>query len=622
MEFFRGVVVVVTIALTASAAGAARLYSGARYFLNDSVQPPYLSANARVTRWMLTARELAAPMNFCISLKMRNFDELEARLGRGEKISPAAMEASYLPSAADYAAVQAWLAAQGFTLTQPDPSHTNVFARGTAAQIQNSLYADFAKVGTADGEFTSAVSAPALPVELSGAVLGISGLQPHIRMHPRSVFSRRPAVFKNGGVSYLTPSDIMAAYNVPGSLTGAGQTIAIIIDATVTTPDLQSFYSTFGSSQTPGNVTTIPVNGGPTSNSDATEAALDVEWAGGMAPGAKIRLYAVPDLSNVSLQAAMTMIVADAPANNITVLSMSFGAPESQPIALIMFSQNFAQVAAADITAVCASGDGGSNPNSTTGDYGTSNPALPEYPASDPNVAGIGGTLLTVTNSTSFYVGETVFSTISSGHGNASGGGVSSIFGKPSWQTDGGSLLAGNTMRCVPDVSILWEGMTNTGQFEPALVIQNGGDLALGGTSLSCQIWAGIVALLNQARANAGMSPIGVLGPAIYPLHGTSAFNDITSGNNGAYSAQAGYDLCTGLGSPNIANLAAALATTTTTQSSGSSGTTSPGPAPASSGGGGGGGAPSLWFDGALALLVAARPALRMRKSARRRKPC
>ncbi|HTQ31236.1 MAG TPA: S53 family peptidase [Opitutaceae bacterium] len=619
------------IAMAATTA-AARVYSGARHFFTQSVIMPYWSSGARIMRWTLTAREQAAPMNFCVTLKMRNFAELQARLGRGEKIPPEDLAANYLPSASDYAAVRDWLVNQGFTLTQQDPNHTAVFAQGTVAQIQNSLYATFAKVGTADGEFTSAITAPSLPVELSAAVLGIDGLQPHIRMHRRTIIVRRPQV-NISGVPYLAPKDILTDYNAPTALTGTGQTIAIIMDATVSNADLQSFYAAVGSTQTASNVTTILVNGGPTAadqSNDGDEAALDVEWASGMAPGAKVRLYATSDLGTTSLLTALAMIISDAPVNNITVLSMSFGAPETPIGSLNSLSQKFAQMAAANITVLCSSGDGGSNPDPQTGVYdGLSTDLAPEYPPSDPNVTGVGGTLLTVTSSTASYVSETVFSSISSSNPSnrfASGGGISQDFSIPSWQTDGGPVLSSNTMRCVPDISIIWAAVTNGSpvRSEFALVVANGVDEGGGGTSLSSQVWAGIVALLNQARANAGMGPIGPLGPAIYPLHGTSAFNDITTGNNGAYFAGTGYDLCTGLGSPNIANLAAALTTSSTNQPSGGGGgsgsssssstTVSAAAASSSGGGGGGGGAPSLWFYGALALVAAVRLTLPKQK--------
>jgi subtilase family serine protease len=282
-----------------------------------------------------------------------------------------------------------------------------------------------------------------------------------------------------------------------------------------------------------------------------------------MASGAKIRLYAIPALSNAFIIAACNQILADAPGNNITVASISLGGVESGfPSSTRQAdSQVFSQMAAAGITVLFASGDGGSNPSSSDGTYGASNPLQPEYPASDPNVAGVGGTELFLTQNTFSYAGEAVFSSITNGSGDASGGGVSQFFARPSWQTDGGTVLT-NSNRCVPDVSMVWDA-TIQGDFgTPALIVLNGSDTGVGGTSLSVQIWGGIVALLNQGRTNAGQSPLGLLGPVIYPLHGTAALNDITSGNNGAYSAGPGYDLCSGLGSPNIGNLVLALVPT------------------------------------------------------------
>jgi hypothetical protein len=113
-------------------------------------------------------------------------------------------------------------------------------------------------------------------------------------------------------------------------------------------------------------------------------------------------------------------------------------------------------------------------------------------------------------------------------------------------------------MRCVPDVAAMSYANTATGN--PAFIVLNGANTGtFGGTSLSAPTWAAVTALLNQARGNAGLPPLGLLGPWVYPLAGTGAFNDVTTGTNGAYSAGPGYDLCTGLGTPNIAALVQAL---------------------------------------------------------------
>lgn len=597
--------VLAAVVLTVISAIPALAFSGAKRCFYDSINEVALDPNVLVMRRTLKASEHNEILQFSVSLKMPNFEELEGRIAHGDKIAPDVMEARYLPSASDYAAVEAWLKEQGFTLTQEDPNHTNILASGTVSQIEHSMGVSFARVATADGEFTSAITPPNLPEELSGAVLAIDGLQPHLRMHHQ--LHVRPNVITLSRQQYFVPSDILAAYNAPSTLNGAGQTIAIVMDATVSSSDLSMFYSTAGSTATTANFTTFPVNGGPTSmsqSSGALEAALDVEWASGMAPGAQVRLYAIRDLSNSSIIAGCMQILTDVQTNHIntTVASISLGGTESGfPNSIKQSdSQQFLQMANAGITVLFSSGDGGSNPDATTGDYNMNAPLQAIYPASDPNVAGVGGTNLSLTQGTFLYAGETVFSTISSGSGDASGGGVSQFFARPGWQTDGGSVLTTNTFRCVPDVSMVWGATIQGGSGTPALVVLNGSDTGVGGTSLSVQIWSGITALLNQARAFSGNSPIGLLGPVIYPLHGTSAFNDITVGNNGFYSAGPGYDLCTGLGSPNIANLASALGTVPAA-------VTSAPPPPAPSGGGGGGGALSDEFYLALAILLLIR---------------
>jgi kumamolisin len=101
----------------------------------------------------------------------------------------------------------------------------------------------------------------------------------------------------------------------------------------------------------------------------------------------------------------------------------------------------------------------------------------------------------------------------------------------------------------VPDVSA--DANPNTG----ALIILNGAQEQVGGTSLSSPMWAGLMGLVNSARITAGKPTLGLLNGRIYPSVGTNNFRDITSGNNGGYSAGPGYDLVTGIGAPVLSNL-------------------------------------------------------------------
>jgi kumamolisin len=298
---------------------------------------------------------------------------------------------------------------------------------------------------------------------------------------------------------------------------------------------------------------------------------------------------------------------------------MSWGASENQSSTksgILSLSQEIAQLTAAGITLFVASGDGGSNPNPNSGDYSSSSPLSVEYPASDPNAIGVGGTAMFF-NSSWVDTGEVVWNQLATSPSGASGGGISTVFIAPSWQTGTPSTTA----RCVPDVSALAAGASSSsfpvgGQIGALIVVtvttgrnsSSSEDLSVGGTSLATPVWAAVATQINQARAAGGLSSLGALGPRIYPLAGTSAFTDITSGNNGAYSAGIGYDLCSGIGTPNVTNLLLALGGSIPPVVTAAA----PAPAPAA-GGGGGGGAPSLWFYGALALLLAVR---RMARSA------
>jgi kumamolisin len=101
----------------------------------------------------------------------------------------------------------------------------------------------------------------------------------------------------------------------------------------------------------------------------------------------------------------------------------------------------------------------------------------------------------------------------------------------------------------VPDVSLVADPGTG------AFLILNGKGIQIGGTSWSAPVWAGFCALINQARANADKPRLGFLNPQLYPLGDGPCFRDITTGTNGAFHANAGYDEVTGLGVPDIAQL-------------------------------------------------------------------
>jgi kumamolisin len=556
----------------APAPGAASAAAPTRLLL-DSVVPADQAGTAvggaRIIRPELTTAELLEAMPFAVVLAMRDPAGLQARVAAGERVPWTELEEKYLPLRGDYDRVSAWVASMGFTVRPPSRVHMSVFASGSVNRVASALGVRFARVAAADGEYTSAVSAPAVPSALAPSILGIDGLQPQFRMKRIGSAALEPRDVE-GEYVYVTPDDVASAYNIPASATGQGQIIAIIDEASVLNSDLTAFWNAIGSVQTTANVTTIDVDppaSGPTALQSA-ETALDVEWIGALAPMAQIRLY----LSGSDVFDCLDAIASDMPSYpNMTVASVSYGITETS--SNIQYFQMAAQyltaMAASGLTIVASSGDSGSNPSTSTagaGGYSASNPEAVGYPASDPNVTGVGGTNIGFITNWDF-AGETVWDDIATAQ-SASGGGVSMAFAKPSWQT-GGSVLAVQTMRCVPDISAmamanlsnvnLGAGYLYSAAEMGAYCYVNGGDSPYGGTSLSCPIMGAVAALINQARANAGLSPVGLLNPYLYPLAGTGAFNDVSSGSNGAYTAGPGYNLCTGLGSPNVANLISAL---------------------------------------------------------------
>jgi kumamolisin len=536
---------------------AATVYSHSIVEVQAAATQPTSSAGAphrvygRVVRSSLTAAEQAAGMEFDFSLTLRNRAELEARIARGEVLSRAQLE-PYLPIPADYARVRAWLETQGFTVALDSDLRNAVFVQGSVARVAAVFGVTMARVATADGEFTSAITAPTLPDDIAPLVGGIRGLQPHLIRHPLA----QPAQQLEATDYYcVTPAAVAAVYQTPTTPTGSGQTIAIVGASSVTQSDVTKFWSECGISQSWGNITQVYVGSGPGSNtSDQDEVSMDVEWVSGLAPAAKVRVYETPYPMSSSREAqAYTRILNDLPSNpSLHQVTESYGGNEvgdeqtNGDSSLIL-------LAAQGVTCFAAAGDGGSNPDPSTGAYNASAPLAVQYPASDPYMTAVGGTTVNFPQYLGGqYAPPEVAWSVSGSPPGATGGGYSAVFSRPGWQIAPG--LAAGTTRAVPDIA----AMGDYGSNMPPLFIQGGQAYGGSGTSLSSPIWAGLCALINQSRTTAGLPSVGYLNPQLYAA-GTSCFNDITSGSNGAYSAGPGYDLCTGLGTPSMVNLIAYL---------------------------------------------------------------
>jgi hypothetical protein len=369
-----------------------------------------------------------------------------------------------------------------------------------------------------------------------------------------SAASVKPAV--SAGVAPIDPAQMDAAYGVNaisfnGTVgNGAGQTIAIVDaynDPNIIS-DASSFSSQWGLQQfnvsggptlkvlneTGG--TSLPANASP--GGWDVEEALDVEWAHSIAPQANIILFEANSNSDADLFKAVDTAAASA---GVSVISMSWSGGESSSETSL--DSNF----------VTPNGHQGVTFLAATGDSGSPS----GYPAYSPDVVAVGGTTLDI-NSSGQYLGEGAWAD--------TGGGISVYESIPSYQSAlNGANGASTTHRNVPDVAM--DADPNSGVY--VLDSYDGGWFQVGGTSLATPMWAGLVSIANQGRALLGESSLNGATqtlPTLYSLP-KSDFNDITSGSNGTYSAGAGYDLVTGLGTP-IANLLVpALAGYGTTQS-------------------------------------------------------
>jgi kumamolisin len=445
----------------------------------------------------------------------------------------------YGPSAEDYAAVISFAQKSGLTVTGTFPNRLVVNVTGSVASIEQAFHVNMGSYQHPyeARTFYSPDREPSadLPVPL----WHISGLDNFSLPRPASLKrepnGHHPAGSGPGG--YFIGSDLRAAYYGTGSLNGSGQSVGLVEFAGYNLADVDTYFSTVGPSNSV-QIVGISTDGSSlscTGKCDDTEQALDIEEAISMAPGlSSLRVY-VSDSSDVSIFEAMATDTTLAKS-----LSCSWGWSPADPRSDDIYFKEF--------------GAQGQNLFAASGDNGAYAPGSPYvYPADDAFVTSVGGTDLT-TGTGQAWKSETAWSD--------SGGGISPDRIKiPSYQKTAGVITTANkgstVYRNSPDVAA--EANTNNW-----ICYDGTCEGGWGGTSFAAPTWAGYLALTNQQAVQHGDKAIGFINPALYSIglgsnYGT-AFHDITSGSNGAYSALQGYDLVTGWGSPNGVGLLDLLA--------------------------------------------------------------
>jgi len=429
--------------------------------------------------------------------------------------------------------------------TGTELARRTVMLSGTVADLQKAFHIELKEYSHPRGNFRGRVGAISVPTDYSDIITGVFGLdnrpqaEPHIRRLPQT-----PGIKAHAATASHDPNEVAQVYDYPAG-DGTGQCIGIIeLGGGFQMDDLSNYFSSLNIKEP--QVISVSVDGGtnsPTTPDSADgEVMLDIEVAGAIAPAAKIVVYFAPNTDQGFLDAITT--AAHDSANQPSVISISWGSAESQwtSQALTNFDEAFQAAAAMGVTVCVASGDNGSSDGVNDGNNHV------DFPASSSFVLGCGGTAMQTSNEQ--IVNETVWNDLP--NGGSTGGGVSNVFPLPTWQ-DGFDVPAPTVQgggRGVPDVS--GDADPNTGYN----ILVDGQTEVIGGTSAVAPLWAGLVARINQQMGK----PIGFLNPLIYAQAvEASGFHDITQGNNGTFSAGPGWDACTGLGSPDGAQLLAAL---------------------------------------------------------------
>ncbi len=462
----------------------------------------------------------------------------------------------------DIAKIEQFAGAHNLAVVSTDPARRRMVLAGTAEAMRAAFATDLQMYQHPGGTYRGRTGPLHIPEDLDSIIVGVFGLdnRPQARPHLQraSVEAHPLAPDANNAAKYVsyTPLQVAQMYDFPVGASGRGQCVAIIeLGGGYTDADLQTYFQQ--QNLPVPNVVSVSVDGGQnapegTPDSADGEVALDIEVVGSIAPGARIAVYFAPNTDQGFLD-AITQATHDT-TNNPTVISISWGAAEIYWTDQAMRAMDLAFQAAAalGINVCCASGDNGSSDGVGDG------LAHVDFPSSSPHALACGGTRLEATFDalSNQYVQSSEVVWNDDPTASATGGGVSDVFALPDWQAGAHippSINDQHSGRGVPDVA--GNADPDTG-YKVRVDAQN---VVYGGTSAVAPLWAGLIALLNQQLGRS----VGFLNPVLYSnadfFAQVNALQDVASGNNGSYAAQQGWDACTGLGSPDGANLLDAL---------------------------------------------------------------
>jgi hypothetical protein len=561
----------------------------------------------------------------------------------------------YGPTDSDVAAVTAWLESHGLTVNQVHAGRLAIEFSGTAGQVREAFQTRIHRYLVNGKTHLANATDPSVPAALAPVIAGLAPMndfhpQPHLKVLGQAQFNSKTHQVtpqwtypEGGAVSYvMAPGDFATQYDInsvyKAGITGTGQSIAIISASNVDLSLVQAYQTLFGLT---ANLPQVVVDGAdPGQNSAATEAYLDIEIAGSVAPGATVMLYTSGGTAMTDgLALAAVRAVEDDQAG---VISASYGECEMElgQSGNAFWSALWQQAAAQGQTVFVSAGDGGS---AGCDDFDSQQVAYSGLQvngiASTPYNVAVGGTdfyfsqyagsssavntqLGTYWSTTSTtapvvslkqtipeqawndFFGYNLYDggnpanlaseTIIAGGGGASSaalyasGSASQGYPKPAWQA--GTGVPADNVRDLPDLSLFaangynysfYPICANPGDCSSSNLNGSGAEVitGVGGTSVSSPAMAAIQSLVNQSTG----SWQGQADFIYYPLAArqTTVFHDVTVGGNqvlcypstancaagssagnssgfyveSGYAAGTGYDLATGLGSIDVANL-------------------------------------------------------------------
>jgi subtilase family serine protease len=448
-------------------------------------------------------------------------------------LTPKQFAEQFGPATNDYETLIAFVQAHGLTVTRRHPNRMLLDVSAPVSKVEQTLHVRFLTYHhpTEKRDFFAPDATPIFNAPVQ--VLAVSGLDnfslpsPCVHIETNAPQSG-PVPYGGSGIGGTYRGyDFRDAYMPGVTLTGAGQSIGLFEMDGYHTNDITTYEQQASLPNVPlKNVFLNSITNNAV-GANGLEVTLDIDMAVAMAPGiSNVIVYEGTNTADI-----LNRMATDDLANQLSSSWKPFDAS-------LLTDQALQELAAQGQSMFQASGDSDAQP------------ALDISEPSSPYETLVGGTVLTTSGGLGSWVSETTWNP---GSGTGTGGGISAVYSIPDWQTNVSMAINGGSAsyRNSPDVALTAKNV---------LVINNGLSLGVGGTSCAAPLWAGVAALVNQQAAQRRLPPVGFLNPAIYTIglspdynscfHDTTTGNNFSSGSPAEFSAESGYDLCTGWGTP------------------------------------------------------------------------